>query len=507
MLHSAGRNVLSVLLAVWLAAPALAQTRSGGTAVGDNAPGPSTTPSTTQPGAGPGKDDGARPGGGATGNLPDAVTVLEILRHLPRRPGISIDSGESPPDSGPKPLVDRSEGSKPPRRPSWVVTLNPAQPFVPRTKPRASGTPAAVAGAVVPQIRDREVIVAIDADAPAETVAELGQAFALDGDVLYTSNLLQRRIVRFRILDARSVGDVIAQLAADARVRVAQPNYVFAANGGVAQSLPVPQYAPKALHLDEAHKVASGKRVKVAVIDTAIDTTHPVFAGSVTAIFDALGSRGEAEVHGTSVASIVSARESLVGVAPAADVLGVRAFAAEEGGTAESYSLAILKGLDWAVMNGARVVNMSFAGPNDPLLGEAIAAAIGQGITIVAAAGNGGPDAPPAYPAAFPDVIAVTAVDDREGLYASANRGSYIAIAAPGVDIVGAAPKGSYDVSSGTSMAAAHVSGIVALMLEKRPKMTPKDIRAVLMNSARKAGKGSEMGAGITDAAQALGAL
>lgn len=495
---------LIFFVAVVAATPLAAQTSSTtGTAPGtsgQSAPS-STTPGTTVPGT---RDPGK--GGGSSAGLPDAVTVLDILRLLPRRPGVIVDPYDGPPDQGPRPQSEGADSTPPPRRPSRVVTLNPAQPFIARPKPRPSGAPAAVTGPIVPEIREREVIVALTAGATTDTVYELSQDHALDGETLYTSNLIGSRVVRFRIPDSRPVADVIAALGADARVRLAQPHYVFTANG-VTQPLPVPQYAPKALHLDEAHKIASGKRVKIAVIDTAIDTAHPAFAGAVKTTFDALGSKGDAEVHGTVVASIVTARESLVGVAPEANVLGVRAFAADDEGPAQSTTFAILKGLDWAVLNGARVVNMSFAGPDDPLIGEAVAAAIKKGVIIVAAAGNGGPDAPPAYPGAFPDVIAVTAVDDREGLYAAANHGSYIAIAAPGVDIVGAAPKGAYDISSGTSMAAAHVSGIVALMLEKNPKMSPKDVRDVLAKSARRAGAPDEMGAGIADAVRALDAL
>ncbi|HPG89895.1 MAG TPA: S8 family serine peptidase, partial [Hyphomicrobium sp.] len=173
---------------------------------------------------------------------------------------------------------------------------------------------------------------------------------------------------------------------------------------------------------------------------------------------------------------------------------------------AQSHTLAILKSLDWSVLNGARIINMSFAGPNDVLLGQAIAAAVKQGVTVIAAAGNAGPDAPPAYPGAYPNVIAVTAIDDKDALYQSANRGTYVAVAAPGVDIIGAAPNGGYDMSSGTSMAAAHVSGIAALMLEQNPKLTPRDIRDRLSKSARQPPRliAEDMGAGIVDAAEAL---
>ncbi len=455
-----------------------------------------------------------RPGGGVIGpvdGLPDAVTVLDILRRLPQFPGGGSNSGESsgPPDLGPKPkgTVSSGGGAKPPKR---IATVVPTAPFLPRPSPRAQGAQPAITGVVVPEIRDREVIVTLGTGSDANTVYEIGQDLGLDGDTLYTSALLGTRVVRFRIPDTRSVADVVQQLSTDIRVQLAQPHYVFAASQGAAKPLPVPQYAPQKLHLSEAHKLASGKRVKIAVIDTAIDTTHPAFGGGITETFDALGeSTVVAELHGTAIAGIVGARAELTGVAPGASVLGVRAFSSEAKGPAQSYTLAILKGLDWAVLNGARVVNMSFAGPNDPLLGQAIAAAIKRGVVVVAAAGNGGPVAKPAYPAAFPNVIAVTATDNADATFKSANRGTYIAVAAPGVDIIAAAPKGAYDISSGTSMAAAHVSGIAALMLEKNPKLSPEDVRWALAQSARKVSgsTSTDVGAGIVDAAAALGAV
>jgi subtilisin family serine protease len=468
---------------------------------GPKLPGPETPNGTT------------RPGGGVIGpidGLPDAVTVLDILRRLPHFPsGGGDDSGTSgPPDLGPKPKgTVSSGGSKPPKR---IATVVPNAPFAPRPAPRAGGTPPAITGAIVPEVRDREVLVTLSAGSDANTVYEIGQDLGLDGDTLYTSALLGTRVVRFRIADTRSVTDVVQQLSTDVRVQLAEPHYVYAASQGAAKPLPVPQYAPQKLHLSEAHKLASGKRIKIAVIDTAIDTTHPAFGGGITETFDALGeSTVVPELHGTAIAGIVGARAELTGVAPGASVLGVRAFSSEAKGPAQSYTLAILKGLDWAVLNGARVVNMSFAGPNDPLLGQAIAAAIKRGVVVVAAAGNGGPDAKPAYPGAFPNVIAVTATDNADATFKSANRGTYIAVAAPGVDIIAAAPKGAYDISSGTSMAAAHVSGIAALMLEKNPKLSPEDVRWALAQSARKVSgsPATDLGAGIVDAAGALGAV
>ena len=529
MPRSAMMGLRALLLAglgiVAVAVPLAAQTRdtpasAPGIAKGDG----QTTPGNKGPVIGfpvpsgptganaPGSD--GRPASPADG-LPDAVTVLEILRHLPQRPGSSSKSNTSEPPgllpSGPRPLGGPSTpASASQRPPDRVVGLDTLQPFAPRPSPRSIATPSAITGAVVANVRPREVIITLAANATTNAVFELSQDLGLDGDTLYTSNLLGTRVVRFRIPDTRSIAEVVQQLSLDARVQLAQPDYVFTASQSASKPMTIPQYAPQKLHLDEAHKLAQGNRIKIAIIDTAIDQAHPAFGGAITAAFDALGeTKPEGELHGTSIASIVSARAELTGVAPQASILSVRAFSAAATGSAQSYSLAILKGLDWAVLNGARVVNMSFAGPNDPLLGQAIAAAVKLGVVVVAAAGNGGPDAEPAYPGAYPNVIAVTAIDSKDVLYKNANRGTYIAVAAPGVDIIGAAPKAAYEMSSGTSMAAAHVSGIVALMLEKNSKQTPKDVRDALSKSAHQPPRliAEDMGAGIVDAADALGAV
>jgi len=156
------------------------------------------------------------------------------------------------------------------------------------------------------------------------------------------------------------------------------------------------------------------------------------------------------------------------------------------------------------------VVNISFAGPSDPRLREALARANAKGMVLVAAAGNAGPSSPPLYPAADPNVIAVTATNADDRLFAGANRGNYISVAAPGVDILAPAPDGAHQFTTGTSVAAAEVSGIVALLLQRNPSLTPAEVRKILMDTAKDLGpkgRDREFGAGLVNALKALTAV
>ena len=223
--------------------------------------------------------------------------------------------------------------------------------------------------------------------------------------------------------------------------------------------------------------------------------------------FDALKGPSKPHPHGTGVASLIAGHGKLTGAAPDARILAVRAFD-PDGAGAQGTSFNVLKGLEWAVAHKARVVNMSFAGPRDPALHRSLAAAHKLGVVLVAAAGNGGPQSPPLYPAADRNVIAVTATDERDQLLAQANRGRYIDLAAPGVQVLVAVP-GGYAVSSGTSYAAAEVSGIAALMLQRDPALSPARLQQLLMRTAKDLGRkghDSQFGAGLADAFAAVSA-
>ena len=199
---------------------------------------------------------------------------------------------------------------------------------------------------------------------------------------------------------------------------------------------------------------------------------------------------------------------SLSTCAPEAQVLDVNVFrASRTNRPATATSAAILRGLDWAVSRQARVINMSLAGPDDPLLRQAVMAAHRKRAIIVAAAGNGGTDAPSAYPAAYGQVIAVTAIDAADRVYASANRGDYIAIAAPGVDVLAPAPGRAHLLQTGTSFAAAHVSGIIALMIGNAPELAADAVLGALGKTAGdlgEPGRDEVFGAGRVNAFKSL---
>src|SRR5205807_5379746 len=131
--------------------------------------------------------------------------------------------------------------------------------------------------------------------------------------------------------------------------------------------------------------------------------------------------------HGTGMAGAIASHRKLLGIAPGVHILAIRAFSSKAA-SAESTTFNILKGIDHAVGSGVRIINMSFAGPRDPTLERALKAAYSRGVVLIAAAGNAGPKSPPLYPAADPNVIAVTATDIDDKLFPGANRGRYIAI-------------------------------------------------------------------------------
>lgn len=468
------RSVLAASVALTFAVPpASAQYMSRGPNVNVNV-GPRVTPNIT-----PTISVGPR----VTPVTPTIRPVMPNVRYSPNVDYAAPDDEPLPRRRIKKPPTDGGGGS-------------------PKT---ANASPRVGAGAINDRYVPKELILEITGNPTDAQLDALARRHRLTRVESQEFPLLGTRMFRWRISDSRSVETVIRQVMAGGGVLSAQPNFRFA----LQQSNQPAQYAVTKLRLVEAHTIAKGADIMIAVIDSGIDATHPELAGVIAASFDPLGGAATAHAHGTGIAGAIAAHDRLMGAAPSARIIAIRAFGDAANG-AESTSFVILKSLEFAATRGAKIVNMSFAGPRDTLIERGLAALNERGIILVAASGNAGPKSPPLYPAADKHVIAVTATDAADKLFPASNRGSHIAVAAPGADLLLPSPDGKYQVTSGTSFAAAYVSGLAALMLERNPALKPADIRDVLVRTAQDLGppgRDDQFGAGKADAFGAVAAV
>lgn len=356
-----------------------------------------------------------------------------------------------------------------------------------------------------------EVLVEVRSSASSRSLELMARRLHLTRLEMHRFALINRTLERWRIAPNSTVRATLRRLARYRNVVAAQPNWLYslqqaARQNGDAQAGSA-QYVVGKLHLLAAHRISEGDNVRVAVIDSEIDTKHPDLVGDIAAEYDALGGKATPHPHGTAMAGAIAAHHKLIGVAPHARLLAVRAFSGE-GKSARGTTFNVMKGLDWAADHDARVVNMSFAGPADRMFSEMLSKAHTRGMVLIAAVGNAGLRSPPLYPAAYRDVIGVTATNADDKLLLQAVRGHQVAVSAPGVDVLVPAPGDSYQLTTGTSVAAAHVSGVAALLLARDPKLSPYGVLQILERSARHiAGKRDDVGAGEVDALAAMEAL
>lgn len=448
---------------------------------------------------------------------PLAVGLLVAQMALAAAPGLCADAASTAAKGNAAAQVaPDAHAARPPRETRLAQSATGATDAAGATA--ADSTPAArpppvigpLPAIVTGRFRPRQVVALLQLGATIDTARALAQDFGLQLEVFVPSRLLQTPLVRFRIADARSESAVAAALRADPRVRASQRNFIYVpAADQLAPTARPPQYSLDIIGAELAQSKAHGEhRPVVAIIDTGIDASHADLMGSVQDRFNAADDgTWDVGTHGTGIAGIVAAHRNLLGVAPDAILLSIRAMPAKSGHVGEATSEALVRGLDWAVERQADVINMSLAGPVDPITDAAVAEAVATGHIIVAAAGNGGPDAPPAHPAAINGVIAVTATDQADRLYSNANHGAYISLAAPGVDILSVALGNSYSLVTGTSLAAAHVTGVIALLRSIDPDLTPAAVLDLLRHSAKDLGQpgaDESFGAGRVDAAAAV---
>ncbi|MFB6528511.1 MULTISPECIES: type VII secretion-associated serine protease mycosin [unclassified Streptomyces] len=289
------------------------------------------------------------------------------------------------------------------------------------------------------------------------------------------------------------------------------------------------QWGLQALHTTEAWQTTKGEGITVAVLDTGVDDQHPDLEGSVLAGRDLIGfgaSRGDRAWarHGTAMAGIIAGHghgpdggDGVLGIAPDARILPVRVILegtdTSRDKARKTRGTALAEGIRWAADHGADVINMSLGDDSKsahPDAGEdaAVQYALAKGVSVVASAGNGGEKGDHiSYPAAYPGVIAVTAVD-RYGTHASfSTRRWYATVSAPGVDIAIADPDRRYYEGWGTSAAAAFASGAVALVRSAHPDLTPAQVKRLLIDTARsrpEGGRSDAKGYGTVDPAAAI---
>lgn len=255
---------------------------------------------------------------------------------------------------------------------------------------------------------------------------------------------------------------IAEDLSRDARVSWAQTMNVYRAQGH-GDPLFGLQPAAREWQLDALHESVTGRRVRVAVIDSGIERTHPDLVRQIESDESFVAGHADGpELHGTAVAGIIAAQADngigIVGVAPQARLLALRACWQSSTEATLCNSLSLAQALQFAIAHEAQVINLSLSGPSDRLLGRLLDVALARGAAIVAAADRSVPDG--GFPAAYPGVIAV----------ADAGRGPIAvgAVAAPGRDIPTTVTGGRWAMVSGSSYAAAHVSGLLALLREAR---------------------------------------
>ncbi|MFI0401102.1 MAG: S8 family serine peptidase [Thiolinea sp.] len=260
----------------------------------------------------------------------------------------------------------------------------------------------------------------------------------------------------------------------------------------------------------EAHQFTKGAGIKIGMVDTPVDILHRSLDNSKVRRIELIpAGDSNNQKHGTAIAGVLISQNPRIGVAPEASLYAVSAFSADSQNPNDRTSTAglVAKAIDLCIEEKVDILNLSFAGKSDPLVRKIIQKAVNHNIIVVSSAGNGGPKAEPAYPAAFEDVLAVTAVDEQESIFRRANRGAYIDLAAPGVNIFTTSPAGTFDLASGTSMATAHVTGLIALLLSMNKQgVTPRLLEQTAIDLGKQ-GRDNDYGYGLVNIDRALAAL
>ena len=385
----------------------------------------------------------------------------------------------------------------------------------PQPKPASTETkPGRATPSMVPQ-----VIVTLPAASQERwnlLASELAETYRLKQTGAFPLDSLGVQCIVYKVPEGESPQGMVDTLTADPRVESAQLNQRFQGLMAIYNDRYAKlQYGARAIRADRVHRLATGKGVKVAVVDTGIEVSHPDLRARIdtTANFVKGGEQTfSQEHHGTAVAGVIAAQANndvgIVGIAPEASVLAVKACREQPPGSraAVCTTWALAKGIDFAILEGVHILNLSLTGPQDSLLRRLINKAIERGIVVVAAALQKG-ELGLGFPASLEPVIAVLASDVKGQVRMAAESECTELLAAPGVDILTTTPPGAYDLYSGSSLAAAHVSGLAALLLERDPTLSPAQLHALFHKTAtttQLVDSPSQSTVGMVDACAAL---
>lgn len=336
------------------------------------------------------------------------------------------------------------------------------------------------------------------------TLTALASEYHLQPVLAWPIVPLQVHCAVLEVTGSQTRSEVLQKLTHDRRVKLAQPLQSFRTLGAVSATAYEANYADlqrgmREIDAPAAQRISQGQGVRVAIIDTGVDTTHPELAGRIAMTRDFVDqdkTRFNRDVHGTAVAGVIAANPAggrgVIGVAPRARILAFKACwqlpsnAETSAGPSFCNSLTLALALSVAIESHANVINLSLSGPPDPLLGELVQYALKHGIVVVGAVPPNGDMQ--AFPIGIPNVIGVDVADGRA---------TGATLRAPGHDVLTLTPGGHYDFLSGSSFSAAYVSGIAALLLSVDPLLDVAKVTAALKSS----------GAGNLQIVNACGAL
>jgi subtilisin family serine protease len=338
----------------------------------------------------------------------------------------------------------------------------------------------------------------------AQFLSRLSRTYGLKRVADWPLGSLDIRCLVFEVADPAQRAVTIAALSRERYVESAQEVSAFftsadapaaqVAGSGYNDPYRNMQHALQEMQIPESHRWATGRGVRVAVIDTGTDTRHPELRERITGIRNFVDRDGDVfngDIHGTAVTGVIAAASNngtgLVGVAPEADILSLKAcwHRSKSPGDAICNSFTLAKALNFAIDQQVDVINLSLGGPADPLLSRLVSKAVEQNILVVGAA-------TPKFPEGFP-----VGIDGVIGVSNSGAQQQSRLVNAPGNQVLSTSPENQYDFFTGSSFSAAQVSGVTALIRQRKPHLPAKIVKELLAAT-------SNPGQGFTNACRAV---